>query len=323
MNRESTAKLLVVAVCLGWGALHVLLNLQHWTLDDMASYTGAAERLGSGELYRNDLPNPELYRYAPWWAALWVPLTALPTLVLEVMWSTVLLTACVALLWPLRGSWEGLALIGIMAAPLIRTASTGNMQPLLLLALVYGVERRSGPVWIALAASLKATPILFALVYLVRREYGKFAWSVGLSAVLVAPMLLFDLSGYPVDPMTAEIPVIVIGTLVGLALLFSPYPWLGAAVAVTFAAPRWLPYQLAYLLVAQNRQQDRRRCREGVVELAVPLRSREPEEGVAAHLSKGAEGLHLLADSGVLGRGHGPRCACYGHDVVGGLLLGR
>ena len=65
---------------------------------------------------------------------------------------------------------------------------------------MWGVERRSGPIWIALGASLKAVPLALALVYAGRGEWRKAAVAAGLTALLVAPMLLFDLSGYSTDP---------------------------------------------------------------------------------------------------------------------------
>ena len=70
------------------------------------------------------------------------------------------------------------------------------MQPLLVLGLMWGVERRSGPLWIALGASLKGVPLLLALVYAGRGEWRRAAMALGLTAVLVAPALLFDLSHY-------------------------------------------------------------------------------------------------------------------------------
>lgn len=58
---------------------------------------------------------------------------------------------------------------------LIGISAVGNAQALMVAWLVWGAERRSGPLWIALAASLKAVPILFAIVYIGRRQWG--AWS--------------------------------------------------------------------------------------------------------------------------------------------------
>lgn len=54
---------------------------------------------------------------------------------------------------------------------ILLAASASALVPLIVAALVLGVERRTGPPWIAFAASLKAVPILFVVTYLGRREW--------------------------------------------------------------------------------------------------------------------------------------------------------
>ena len=44
----------------------------------------------------------------------------------------------------------------------LEVAAYGNFQPLLVLALLWGAPRRSGPLWVALAASLKPGQVYFA-----------------------------------------------------------------------------------------------------------------------------------------------------------------
>ena len=78
-------------------------------------------------------------------------------------------------------------------------AAYGNVQPLLVLALLWGAPRRSGPIWVALAASLKLDPILLVVVYAGRGEWARAAWTLAITAALVLPMLAFDLSGYSRD----------------------------------------------------------------------------------------------------------------------------
>ncbi len=75
-----------------------------------------------------------------------------------------------------RGAWIGVAfflpiLIGISAG--------GNVHALLIAALVLDVERRSGPAWIGVAASLKLFPLLFVLTYLGRRQWRRAAIAAG------------------------------------------------------------------------------------------------------------------------------------------------
>ncbi len=170
---------------------------------DVAAYWNAAERLREGQpLYVPGEPNAsDLYRYAPWFAAAWIPLTYLPHDAVVAGWVGLMVVAalatCVPLLWRGPTGWAAFAIF----MPLqLQGAIFGNVQPLLVLMLMWGVERRSGPLWIALAASLKAVPLALALVYAGRGELGKAAWSLALTLILIAPMLLFDLASYPDQP---------------------------------------------------------------------------------------------------------------------------
>jgi hypothetical protein len=134
------------------------------------------------------------------------------------------------------------------------------VQPLLIAGLVIGLERRWGPIAIAAAASLKAFPIALALVYLGRGEWRRFIATLLLTAALVAPMLLFDLSRYTVDgpregtlydisPMLWAAPVAALVVLtVVLARRRSVHAWLAAAAAVVVGLPRMLSYDITFLL---------------------------------------------------------------------------
>jgi hypothetical protein len=146
---------------------------------------------------------------------------------------------------------------GLTAALLLPAAASGNVQPLLLAALLFGLERRSGPLWIALAASLKAAPILLAAVYLGRREWTRAILALGLTALLTLPMLLFDLSHYPTDTAAATGPLpfwLLLVAAAGasaasIALARTRYAWLAAAAAVLLAIPRWSYYQPSFLIL--------------------------------------------------------------------------
>jgi hypothetical protein len=108
----------------------------------------------------------------------------------------------------------------------------GNVQPLLVAGLGFGISRRSGPLWIAVAASLKAVPILYALVYVARREWRRVAVAVLAAAVLLIPMLITDLGTYQTDP----------GASFSLYHYLSPAAWaVGAAASALLAA--WLAWR--------------------------------------------------------------------------------
>jgi hypothetical protein len=131
------------------------------------------------------------------------------------------------------------------------------VQPLLLAGLVIGVERRTGPLWIAIAASLKATPILLVAVYLGRREWWRAGAAVGLTALLALSMLAFDLSHYPTDvgaaagplPSWLALALAALATIVSFVLARTRYAWLAASAAVLLAIPRWSYYQPSFLLL--------------------------------------------------------------------------
>jgi hypothetical protein len=234
---------------------------------DVAAYWGAAERIRAGEpLYEAGVANAsDLYRYAPWFAYAWVALTFLPRDVVTTAWVCLMLVAALASTLPLiRHGLAGTAAFALFAPLQVQGAIFGNVQPLLVLMLLWGVERRSGPLWIALGASLKAVPLLLALVYAGRGEWRRAGVAVLLTAVLVAPTFLFDLSGYSTDPgpgqmsLTAvAVPLYVVVSVVAgcLALLGarSRYRWLFGALAMIAALPRALTYEAGFLLVGVAR----------------------------------------------------------------------
>lgn len=248
---ERAMRLVAVAILVAYGLLQAL-NVLSFGMEDAGAYWDAASRLThGGPLYPAADPNaPDTFRYAPWFAWAWVPLTMLPRDPVMAVWGAVLVIASVACVVPMLRTRtpEGLALGILLGGFLLRAASTGNVQPLLLAGMIYG-----GPVGIALGASLKVAPIFALLGY---RDWRKIALGLGLTAVLVAPMLLYDLSAYPtsgngIGEMAFYWPLGLAGAY--LALTNERYRWLGAAMAVMFLVPRLYPYTLSYLLVAIKR----------------------------------------------------------------------
>lgn len=271
--------MLALAICIGFGLAFVIANIRSWELEDAEAYWNAALRLrDGGELYPAlaNVNAPEVYRYAPWFAWLWVPLTYLPKEIVQVGWSVLLLAAgAVALLPILRvRSVAALCLVALLGGLLVRTASTGNVQSLLIAGLVYAAPRRSGPLWIGIAASLKFAPILFALRYVGRREWGRALIAALVATALLAPALLYDLGGYPADPgesisllsIAGPIPWVVLAlgcAVVAVRLANSPYGWAAASVAVLAAIPRLDLYGLTFLLVGLGMPGDRPSLRIG------------------------------------------------------------
>ena len=248
------------------GLAFAIANVRSWELEDAEAYWGAALRLREGaDLYiAVPLGADEMsaYRYAPWLAWVWVPLTYLPKIVVQVGWSAILLAAVVVALLPLVrartiAAWCLLFLLGGL---MLRTASTGNVHALLIAALVWGAPRRSGPLWIGLAASLKVVPILYALVYVGRRQWVRAVVTFAVAALLWAPALLYDLTNYPSEAgeslsllsLAGPIPwlaLVVVCAGAAVVLARSRFAWLSASVAAIAAVPRLALYDLTYLLV--------------------------------------------------------------------------
>jgi len=265
-RRLGVARILALAICLGLGIALVLANVFSWQLEDSVAYWRAALRLREGlDLYVAVPVGADetlAYRYAPWLAWAWVPLTYLPPIVVASIWSAILGAATAFALWPLltRRSVASLCLLAIGGGLMIRTASTGNVHALLIGALVWGAPRRSGPFWIGLAASLKVAPILYVLVYAGRGEWRRVLVALATAIALWAPAALYDLSHYPTDPggsfslLSSVGPVawiLVAGGASCAAYLGArtKYNWIASSMAVLAAIPRLALYDLTYLLV--------------------------------------------------------------------------
>jgi hypothetical protein len=262
------ARTLALAVIIAIGIFNVWMAVTNWTLSDAGAYWQAGLRLRAGEELYPALASvdaSEVYRYAPWFAWLAVPWTFLPVQVAGALWSAVLLAASVAALGPLMRARAWL-LVALFAPILVGITAVGNAHPLIVAALVWGVgwrDGRGGPVAVALAASLKIFPLLFALVYAGRRQWSRFAVAVLLTALLWAPALLYDLSEYAVEAGRAAslfaVPVlyfVVTGVAVGatLALARTRWAWLAAATTVVVSLPRLFVYDVTYLMVGTPAQ---------------------------------------------------------------------
>lgn len=260
------ARLVVAAAVIGLSIAWIIWAVNGFSVSDADTYRSAAARLLAGQdLYPPGVDPGAVYHYAPWFAALWIPIGLLPEAVGNAAWALALLFAGLAVVLPIarQPTLAGRLTAILGGSVLLWAAARGNVQPLVLLALVHGMDRRSGPVWVALATSVKGVPILFVLVYLARREWSRAAWTVAITAALVAPMPLLGWELGSVEP----------GASISLYYLVSPMVWaiaagiavlaaillawqrprhavLGAATAAILALPKLLLYDLTYLLVA-------------------------------------------------------------------------
>lgn len=257
----------VATVIVFGAAIYTVVDaVRGWNLSDMEAYWNAALRLrGDQPLYIRSysVGAHDLYLYSPWFAYAWIPLTYLPRAVVSVGWAGLLLGASIASVRPaFRTRHSAGVLLGVLlGSMLFWNTSKGNVQPLLTCVVVYGARGRFGPLSIAAAASLKAAPLALVAFYLGRREWRRAALTIALTALLVAPMLLFDLSTYPSNPGVSVAIFYTIGPGAWLAVALvvftaawrlarTRWGWLAAAVAVIAAFPRLLTYDLSLLLVA-------------------------------------------------------------------------
>jgi alpha-1,2-mannosyltransferase len=256
--------------------LQLALSFDMWRFEDVDAYWDAALRLRAGlPLYDAGVEpdNYRVFRYAPWFAWVWVPLTYLPRGLVEAAWALALGMASGAVLVALvrRRHPAATALALILAPWFLSLVQVGNIQPLVVAALAFGVSRRSGPVWIGITASLKVVPIVYGLVYVARREWRRVAAAAVVAAVLVAPMLVIDRTGYAFDPGSsyslwyyASPEVWLVGAVasgvvaLGLAWRRSPYLWPALAVAAMLIAPRSHITYATFLAVGLLAGQDNR-----------------------------------------------------------------
>ncbi|HEX6654838.1 MAG TPA: glycosyltransferase 87 family protein [Candidatus Limnocylindria bacterium] len=260
------ARTVALAVLVGWLLYTFLSWVLVWNPADAGAYYDAATRLVTGgALYAPMNPEAhEVYRYAPWFAYAWIPLTALPRTFVIHAWSLAMLGCSLAAVWPLlrKPSWTSVALAVLLGQTLVETAMFGNAHPLVVALLVWASSRSSFPVAVGIASSLKLIPLAYVLVWLGRRDWRPAITAIAVAAVLFAPMLLFDLSSYPLDPGTgllsiyAASPVLWLtlslataALTIWLAIRRSPYAWIAASVFMFVGPPRVATSYLAFLTV--------------------------------------------------------------------------
>jgi hypothetical protein len=267
MDLRRAARLVALAVGMGWLMYTLASWFLSWNPADAAAYYQAAQRLAAGQpLYPPINPEAhEVYRYAPWFAVLWVPLTAFPEPMVAHAWSLLMLAASAAAVWPVirLGTPAAVSLGCLLGAFLAETAMFGNAHPLVVALLVWTIRSRAAPAWVGVATSLKLVPILFVIPWFGRGEWRKVLVAALAAGALFAPMLLFDLSGYVTSPGTGLLSLYAVSPLLwaavavatGLATVLlavrrSRWAWLAAAVLMFVGPPRVTTSYLGFILVA-------------------------------------------------------------------------
>ena len=259
------ARIVALAIVIGWSVANAIQRIGDWSLSDMDAYWNAAMRLRDGLPLYPAVPDPgaaDVFRYAPWFAWAWVPLTFLPKAGVAVAWSALLVGASGAAVMPIlrQPSLTRIGAAALLGTILLWSAASGNVQPLLVAVLVFGVEGRGGPLWIAIAASLKIFPIGFALVYAGRRDWRRFVVAIVTAAILWLPAFAYDLRAYQTSVLDSPNPLMAIGAwayaiVVAIAAVITVltastrFGCLAAAVTVIAAIPRLSLIELSYLAV--------------------------------------------------------------------------
>jgi hypothetical protein len=260
---ERLARLLAMLVAVLGVGLLIGAALSVTVRPDAEAYWLAAQRLRDGlALYggpRGD--ETEIYRYAPWFAFAWVPLTYLGHDLAFGVWRFALLAATAGAVWPLvrRPTAASVTLAVLMGGLLLSSLPQANATPLMVGLLAIGVRSRVGPILLGLAGSLKVFPLLLVVGYVAERRWLSAAVAIGVAMMLWLNILAFDIllytqiggpsfyvggvSLYGVSPLI-WLPVAAVVMLVVLALAWrrSPWTWLAAGAAIPLTVPRvWLP----------------------------------------------------------------------------------
>jgi len=262
---------LVAASILGLiiGLDTLLLHLRLDPLADVRAYYDAGARLNAGlPLYVQSATtdDPGFYRYPPLLAIAFRPLALLPFETASLIWQgfLVVLFAATLVRLGLRNRWTWIV-TGWLAAPIAWSLAVGQAQVAVTFLVALG-----SPWAIALAGHLKILPMVVAIYWIGRRDWGAVgrfvAWLVGLGllsfvlepAATVAFLRFSDLaqvgsvqnrSLYAVSPLLWG--VFVVG-LLALAVRLAPTRagWALAVAASVLISPRLLMYQLSTLQAA-------------------------------------------------------------------------
>ena len=271
---ERVSRLLALSVAVLGVVLLLGAALNGNVQPDADAYWHAALRIRDGQaLYggpRGD--ETEIYRYAPWFAFAWVPLTYLGQDAAYGVWRAVLLLSTLVAIWPLirRPTLASVTLAILLGGLLVTNLPAANVTPLIVGALAAGLRTRLGPLLLGLAGSLKLFPLVLVAGYLAERRWGAAAVAIGVAGVLWLNVVAFDLrlfmqiggpafylGGVSLLRVAALLWIpVALGTaalVIVLAVKGSKWTWLAAAAAIPLAVPRvWLP-DAGYVLVGADK----------------------------------------------------------------------
>jgi hypothetical protein len=260
MSRLATrgSRLIVVAILAAIGLSLIIWAIADWHLHDMEVYEAAAWRIRNGEpLYGGDVDALSAYRYAPWFAYAWVPLTYLPPLAVRILWSVMLLVATTLAAWPLARGRTRLLLL-LFGPILVGITAIGNVHPAMMALLMLGLPTRWGGIAVGIAASLKVVPIILVLQFVAERRWRQVGFAVVTALVLWLPVLGYEIAPVSFDagvaqtlatPAWVAAAIVAISVAGWLAQRRSRFTALASATAGLLALPRLFVYDVSLLMV--------------------------------------------------------------------------
>ncbi len=145
LGRQRVARLVVIAIIVAIGLVTIGWAFTDWHFNDLHAYQSAALRIrDDGQLYGGDVTPWTAYRYAPWFAYAFVPLSYLPWSLLVVTWTGFTLACSVLAVLPLirDGRAEALALAAIFGPLLVAVSASGNVEAPMIALLVWTTGTR-------------------------------------------------------------------------------------------------------------------------------------------------------------------------------------
>ena len=140
-------------------------------------------------------------------------------------------------------------------------------MPLLVGTLIHSAGRRSFPLFVGLASSLKILPILYMWPYLADRRWREVGVGTAIAVVLWAPALLYGISDYPTgfSPTLSLLQVSwllwALGAIAAAIVAFHErngrFRWLTTSIAILALYPRLHMHYFALLGVGYGREDDR------------------------------------------------------------------
>src|SRR5437016_11316250 len=154
--------LFVTALLVGLSIHDAAIALTHIDGSDLDIYRRASLHLlrdGNPYIYLGE-PGFGSFRYAVWFPVVYIPWALMPRDAAIAFWIPVLLVVSILPVADIvrRYGLAGWGFAALMQVLLLGNVAAGNIQPLMIAALYFGLGTRFGPWIVGIAASLKLAP---------------------------------------------------------------------------------------------------------------------------------------------------------------------